>query len=486
MAVEEGDFPLRAIDVQVPSQVEQGLSTPERPVGDPQRTAGTSATPTIPVQIAVGAPLDAQQENRPFLPAAFFGPDQNPLGDADRVTGEVYNDSDEENEELGDSGIGLIVDIDEQLPVDVDGNIASIEEELVLGSTNATEPEAEVSVPAALPPGAEPAFDNVDNPGEWPPDCFHSKFGPKPRGVTAKPYLRHETKTGAQPVPLGDDGRKVKGWDFCYRGWESDVTGRVGATEADPTPQSRKGSIKPGFYTENGLLHNESKLQDPLFWLFVVLPVDTFWDEVLAMTNEYAFSAPPYGCGMGKAGSHYFEQAQFMKETYVARRIMIMGNDQNSSRHLMKRPCLILNALDVSSMQKKIRFRLMMKVRLIQIQIKIAKCIIKRYILQIEYITFDIYNKQIWVAFACVFCSMRRGWFGFASVAMAMVIIIHVMFLFWIIAMVWIFCYEMIMFCCCLYHVRAWSRYRRCQNAPQMCPWHPAIASCCLVLPYPP
>ena len=125
MAVEEGDFPLRAIDVQVPSQVEQGLSTPERPVGDPQRTAGTSATPTIPVQIAVGAPLDAQQENRPFLPAAFFGPDQNPLGDADRVTGEVYNDSDEENEELGDSGIGLIVDIDEQLPVDVDGNIAS-------------------------------------------------------------------------------------------------------------------------------------------------------------------------------------------------------------------------------------------------------------------------------------------------------------------------------------------------------------------------
>ena len=42
VAVEEGDFPLRAIDVQVPSQVEQGLSTPERPVGDPQRTAGTS------------------------------------------------------------------------------------------------------------------------------------------------------------------------------------------------------------------------------------------------------------------------------------------------------------------------------------------------------------------------------------------------------------------------------------------------------------
>lgn len=48
---------------------------------------------------------------------------------------------------------------------------------------------------------------------------------------------------------LGDDGRKVKGWDFCYRGWESDTTSRVGATEADPTPQSRRGSIKPEFYT---------------------------------------------------------------------------------------------------------------------------------------------------------------------------------------------------------------------------------------------
>ena len=56
MAVEEVVFPLKAIDVQVPSQVEQGLSTPERPVGDPQHTAGTSATPTSPVDIAVGVP----------------------------------------------------------------------------------------------------------------------------------------------------------------------------------------------------------------------------------------------------------------------------------------------------------------------------------------------------------------------------------------------------------------------------------------------
>ena len=126
MAVEEGVCPLRAIDVQVPSQVEQGLSTPERPVGDPQHTAGTSATPTIPVQLAVVVPGEAEQEILSFLPAAFFGPDQNPLGDADRATGEVYSDSDEENDELGDSEIGLIVDIDEQQPVDVDGNTASV------------------------------------------------------------------------------------------------------------------------------------------------------------------------------------------------------------------------------------------------------------------------------------------------------------------------------------------------------------------------
>ena len=134
-------YPCTRVNVQAPSQVDQGLSTPERPVGDPQHTVDTSTTPSMPVQIAVGVPGEAEQESLPFLPAAFFGPDQNPLGDADRATGEVYNDSDEENEKLGDSGIGLIVDIDEQLPVDVDGNIASIKEELVLGSTNSSEPE---------------------------------------------------------------------------------------------------------------------------------------------------------------------------------------------------------------------------------------------------------------------------------------------------------------------------------------------------------
>ena len=123
-------------------------------------------------------------------------------------------------------------------------------------------------------------------------------------------FLRYKTKSAAQPVKGVDGVRKCKGWTFHYGPHVSNTPGRAGATEANPMPASRRGGIKPEFYTNNALLDHPEKAQDPMFYLFEMLPVNTFWDEVTGMTNEYRSSAPPYGCGMNRGGSHRCDEVE--------------------------------------------------------------------------------------------------------------------------------------------------------------------------------
>ena len=57
-----------------------------------------------------------------------------------------------------------------------EAEIGIIEEDNLPPEPPAPAPEPESALPL---PGAEPAFEDVDNPGEWPAECFHAKFAKK-------------------------------------------------------------------------------------------------------------------------------------------------------------------------------------------------------------------------------------------------------------------------------------------------------------------
>jgi hypothetical protein len=69
-------------------------------------------------------------------------------------------------------------------------------------------------VPKAMK--GEPAFIEVDNPGDWCQYTYHPEFDSKGR------YKHHTIPTGAVPVLLKDGEQKLRGWEFYYDGWESD------------------------------------------------------------------------------------------------------------------------------------------------------------------------------------------------------------------------------------------------------------------------
>ena len=67
----------------------------------------------------------------------------------------------------------------------------------------------------------EPAFADIDNPGNWPSYCFRPTFNN--RAKTSK-YKDHQLPTGAVPFPKRtSDGKRITntGWEFHYNGWEN-------------------------------------------------------------------------------------------------------------------------------------------------------------------------------------------------------------------------------------------------------------------------
>jgi len=154
--------------------------------------------------------------------------------------------------------------------------------------------------PARNIEAGEPAFEEVDNPGNWCEFVFRPKFtGSKAN----KKYSHHALPAGAQPVPKNESGwRMYHGWEFFYDGCESieDVNFRDSATTENMIPESRKGSLDSDTLEKLGLTKERMRNEDALFWYQLLLPIhDTkrsgitddprasFYSDVEAYTQSY-------------------------------------------------------------------------------------------------------------------------------------------------------------------------------------------------------
>jgi len=156
----------------------------------------------------------------------------------------------------------------------------------------------------------EPDFTEVDNPGNWPPYDFRSKFSGTGKAAV---YKRHELPAGATPVPKGDDGKRIKnGYEFHYNGYSSSTQHRGGADKADICPPDRGGSLDVEILKGLGVTTDTVQNGDAFTFLDLVLPVvdpkhsdfntDDFKDprkgyypEVQKNSNIYRFQEDSHG-----------------------------------------------------------------------------------------------------------------------------------------------------------------------------------------------
>jgi hypothetical protein len=152
----------------------------------------------------------------------------------------------------------------------------------------------------------EPAFEFVDNPGDWPEYTFKAKFK-----KTTGPYLYHALPTGAQPVPESSEGKRVlNGWEFHYQGWEPDLDKkrRNGASQINLFPEERKGYLDYELLKKMGLTKKRIVNCDPLFFKQLLQPMCDpeksgiqddprlpYYSEIEKWTAKYAASIGLFG-----------------------------------------------------------------------------------------------------------------------------------------------------------------------------------------------
>jgi hypothetical protein len=186
---------------------------------------------------------------------------------------------------------------------------------------------AEVSMPSVpddwTPPTAkaekgEPLFEGVDNPGKWPQFTYRPKF----LKTGTKHYAHHSLPTGARPVPVDPQGKRVvDGWEFHYEKWNSPDQGsstgsRSGATSTNPFPDNRKGRLDYQLLKRMKLTKKRIEEGDALFFLQLLLPIGDpkksgiendprlpFYSEVERWTQKYATSI-----GLGGSYGHSFKE----------------------------------------------------------------------------------------------------------------------------------------------------------------------------------
>jgi hypothetical protein len=162
----------------------------------------------------------------------------------------------------------------------------------------------------------EPVFAEVDNPGGWSQFVFRPEFGT----TAPKQYKRHSMPTGAQPVPINPDGKRiVDDWEFFYNGWEEEGDdgngGRHGATSEDMFPESRKGELDGDLLETLGLTKERMVKGDALFFHQLLLPMcdpkmsgitddprKAFYSQVETFSNLYAIHI-----GLGGSYGHKFK-----------------------------------------------------------------------------------------------------------------------------------------------------------------------------------
>jgi hypothetical protein len=185
---------------------------------------------------------------------------------------------------------------------------------------------AEVSMPSAPPDWTppipktekgEPTFESVDNPGQWPEFTYRSKF----LKTGDKKYAHHALPTGARPVPVGSEGKRVvDGWEFHYEKWASPETTnnkkRSGATSTSPFPETRKGRLDYDLLKKMKLTKKRIIEGDALFFLQLLLPIGDpkksgidddprmgYYSKVEQWTQKYATSM-----GLGGSYGHAFKE----------------------------------------------------------------------------------------------------------------------------------------------------------------------------------
>ena len=196
---------------------------------------------------------------------------------------------------------------------------ASTAEGGLVQSLLAAAAEGDEEESAAEGDGDAAARDHRSPPGplggpEWPEDVY--RYRGRPRSTVKK------CATGCTEVPASeeDDRRRKEGFEFFYRGYDDTGAdgaskGRVGASEGNLFPESRRGCASGAALKACGL--TAAAMLDPLFFLFLVLPLAEhnglvgFFSDVVMFSNMYAAAAPPHGIGIaGSAFGHKFRTVE--------------------------------------------------------------------------------------------------------------------------------------------------------------------------------
>jgi hypothetical protein len=157
----------------------------------------------------------------------------------------------------------------------------------------------------------EPAFSNVDNPGDWSQYTYRAEFDSKGK------YKHHTIPTGAVPVPLENGERKLGLWDFHYDGWKSSNSHhRKYVTDDNMFPDERKGCLDVKKLRSFGLTKARMKDCDALFFYQLLFPIGDpkrsgvkddgrmpYYTDVTNFTNIYGASE----FGMAGTYGHKFK-----------------------------------------------------------------------------------------------------------------------------------------------------------------------------------
>ena len=132
-------------------------------------------------------------------------------------------------------------------------------------------PDPDWVPPAVKEKKGEPAFKDVDNPGDWDEFYFRPKFA---KGSNGK-YIAHQLPTGAIPVPKDKDGQRKHGdWEFHYKGFANEEkTFRRGASTTNLFPEEMKGCLDANLLRKLGLTKKRMEETDALFFYQLLLPI---------------------------------------------------------------------------------------------------------------------------------------------------------------------------------------------------------------------
>lgn len=219
---------------------------------------------------------------------------------------------------------------------------------LVTKDVKIYKPPADWTIPSTRRDRDEPDFKEVDNPGNWPQYCFRPKFKKQPDKEVK--YSHHQLPTGAVPVPLNAEGKRVvNGWELHYNGWTNHGTQhRRGATTSNMFPEEMKGCLDADILAKFGL--NENRMgktgedTDALFFYQLILPIcnpqfsgienDTrmsYYHEVERFTNGSKFSS-----GMGGSYGHSWKPVD-LKELTIFDGILVRDGVLGGSQGALHR-----------------------------------------------------------------------------------------------------------------------------------------------------